>query len=639
MQPLADIPQRVELIDGAVVSGASSWSFVDVLKKSASVDVIQYPTGSSGIGLRGFRPEYSGVNQHVLILIDGRPSGVTGLGTLPMVAVDRVEILKGPASSLYGASAMGGVVNIITRRSSGPVGGSLQANAGSFETGDIWAGAGGGNPARLDFDVAARVFIRDHDTRLGNGETWEHTKAKNHSGLVRLGRDLGKHWRIDIKAGAFLGRDVENPGAYSGGGINQTSLDRDQYHGDLRLAGQFAGHAAQVTVFGAYESEDTNTQTKGASPYLSSRRKTDWRGMQIQDSWRPARWFALIGGFDYNLVGNKIISHNADGTRKAPYTPDNTQTTTGVFIENIMKFLNDRLVLNAGARHDNIKLELNETPYSTGVTPGTESFNTFNPRAGIVYRLDSAWRVHATAGRAFVAPSANQVAGRTEEVVGGQMRVAIGNPAIAPESSATWDAGIGYERSWIAVDLTYFHTGVKNMIGSKYTINTTAYRETHYYNADTATQSGIEAQVDLDFSRWLRAAKGSWMLHGSATRLIGREQHSATNGDSVIRNVAGFKLNASLSWRHASWRAGVSARHVTGMWDEDNSTGKIYTNGTGGLYEYPSFIIWDASIGRYFGEKHSVWLKGENLTDRFYYEKGDYYQPGFSFSAGYRYHF
>ncbi|OAM87343.1 TonB-dependent receptor [Termitidicoccus mucosus] len=639
MQPLADIPQRVELIDGAAVSEAPSWTFVDVLKKGASVDVIQYPTGSSGIGLRGFRPEYSGTNQHVLILIDGRPAGVTGLGTLPMVAVERVEILKGPASSLYGASAMGGVVNIITKRSSGPVGGSLQTNVGSFETGDIWASTGGGNPAKLDFDVAARVFIRDHDVRLGNGETWEHTKAKNYSGLVRLGRDLGKHWRIDLKAGAFLGRDVENPGAYSGGGIKQTSLDRDQYHGDVRLVGWLADHTVQTTIFGAYESEDTNTQTKGTSPYLSSRRKTDWQGIQIQDSWQPAHWLALIGGFDYNLVENKIISYNANGTRKAPYAPNNTQATNGVFLENIMKFIDDRLILNVGARYDDIELELNETPYSTGVTPGTESFDTINPRAGIVYRLDSAWRIHATMGSAFVSPSANQVAGRTEEVVGDQMRVAIGNPDLDPESSTTWDVGIGYDRSWIAVDLTYFHTEVKNMIGSKYVTNTPTYRETHYYNADTATQSGIEAQVDLDFSRWLRAKKGSWMFHGSATKLIERKQHSQVEGDSVIRNVADLKLNASLSWRHASWRASVSARYVKGMWDEDNSTGKIYTNGIGGAYEYPSFVIWDASIGRYFGEKHSVWLKGENLTDRFYYEKGDYYQPGFSFSASYRFNF
>ena len=93
----------------------------DVLKKNSGVEVVQYSGVLSGIGIRGFRPETSGLNKRSLLLIDGRPSGVTNLSTLMLDGVERIEVLKGPASSIYGASAMGGVVNVITRRSRGPV--------------------------------------------------------------------------------------------------------------------------------------------------------------------------------------------------------------------------------------------------------------------------------------------------------------------------------------------------------------------------------------------------------------------------------------------------------------------------------------------------------------------------------------
>ena len=61
--------------------------------------------------------------QRVLILVDGRPAGATSMGNIAAAGIERVEVLKGSASALYGASAMGGVVNFITRKSEGAVAG------------------------------------------------------------------------------------------------------------------------------------------------------------------------------------------------------------------------------------------------------------------------------------------------------------------------------------------------------------------------------------------------------------------------------------------------------------------------------------------------------------------------------------
>jgi len=108
---LAETPQKVEVIDAIDIERSVAADLTDVLKKNSGVDVVQYSGALSGIGIRGFRPQISGINKRSLLLIDGRPSGVTNLATLLLDNVDRIEILKGAASSVYGSSAMGSSIS------------------------------------------------------------------------------------------------------------------------------------------------------------------------------------------------------------------------------------------------------------------------------------------------------------------------------------------------------------------------------------------------------------------------------------------------------------------------------------------------------------------------------------------------
>ncbi len=115
---LQTVPAKVEVIGEKEISLTSGQTITEQLKKSSSIGVIEYPGALAGIGIRGFRPEFSGITKHSLILIDGRPAGTTNLATILKGNIERIEVLKGPASSLYGAEAMGGVVNVITKRTS-----------------------------------------------------------------------------------------------------------------------------------------------------------------------------------------------------------------------------------------------------------------------------------------------------------------------------------------------------------------------------------------------------------------------------------------------------------------------------------------------------------------------------------------
>jgi hypothetical protein len=96
---LSEMPQKIEIVAAEDIERSVAADITDVLKKNAGVDVVQYNGVLSGIGMRGFRPEISGINKRSLLLIDGRPSGVTNLATLLLGNVDHIEVLKGAGVS------------------------------------------------------------------------------------------------------------------------------------------------------------------------------------------------------------------------------------------------------------------------------------------------------------------------------------------------------------------------------------------------------------------------------------------------------------------------------------------------------------------------------------------------------------
>ncbi|MCB9671015.1 MAG: TonB-dependent receptor [Alphaproteobacteria bacterium] len=135
-----DQPVAVQVIDRATLEATGAESLAELLQEQPGIQIDQTVTGAS-IRLQGMEPE------HTLILIDGqrvlgRKDGVIDLARLSLQDVERVEIVKGPSSALFGSDAMGGVVNIVTRR-------GTSASAGTH----VRAGL----PGRLDADADATV--------------------------------------------------------------------------------------------------------------------------------------------------------------------------------------------------------------------------------------------------------------------------------------------------------------------------------------------------------------------------------------------------------------------------------------------------------------------------------------------------
>lgn len=648
-----NVAANVEVIDLEALTQTPAVFATDWLKKQTSVDVIQYPGGRSGVGMRGFRPEFSGTNQRVLVLIDGRPAGVTSLGNLPMAGVERVEVVKGSASAVYGSSAMGGVINFITRDSRGPTSGGAGIAAGSYDTLRADAHAGGSLTSRLDFDVAfdERSQFDDYDLgqqshshedgfRQGGGVRRPFTSYQLRSGYARAGYRLSPDWRLDLRGQILQGNDIESPGAESDGELNQGLSDVSAYGLDFSLAGRLGDHQPLFRVYTTREAYDSQKAALGELLYHESDRDTRFHGVQLRDAWTLNKRWLWVYGLDYEEMSNTSRRYSATGERLGPYSPDDERETVGVYSELTSNWFNERLIVNVGARYDEIENRAQATPFRDDLVPGMSRFDTFNPRAGVVLFPDAArdWRLHASAGKGFVAPLTRETSGRTEEIVGQRLQIAYGNADLDPETSTTYDFGVGYQAGAWDADLTWFQTRVEDKIETVILTSTTTLRETTYVNASHARAEGFEATVGVDLDHWLTRLPGRLRLTSTSTYYTEREQELPA-GEEPLRNIARFKINAALDYEGARFGARLTARHVEGMLDNDYSSGRYFTNGEGGSFEFDSTTVVDADLRWYITPHHTLGIQVENLFDRYYYEKGDYPASGRLILANYRYGF
>ncbi len=639
VQPVKEIPSTVDVISKKEIRQTVAKDLTQVLKKDSSVDVIEYPGALSGISIRGFRPEFSGITKHVLILIDGRPAGATNLSTILPDNIERIEVLKGPASSLYGAEAMGGVVNIITKKSTGTPTGAIYAGGGSFDTWKAGMNLGGSLSHGFDFDFSASTRNRDSDIKLGNKHgTRPGTTYNIGYTSLRLGKKLTEGWRMDVRGDWYYGNDIETPGALYYGDVQQSQKDLDRYSGEARLEGTWGANKSLFVLYSSSESSDyykkyaydyTTGTYVPTSPYHSYYSQKRWRGCQVQNVYRFLGRHDITTGLDYESIDEESKSYNPDGSRRAPWSPDANRENWGVFTDSLWRFMEDRLVLSAGLRYDYFNVETKQTPYKTDFYPGSVSFDTFSPRAGIKFNLNDTFNLHSTIGKAFVPPTASQMAGYSERIVNGVTMVTRGNPNLNPETSWTWDGGIGvdHKRSGFSSDVTVFSTKVDDKITSVTTGTVTTYE-----NTSDAEMAGLEFKASWNIGKLLNLdRKVSFFLNG--TRLFYSREKIQGADWTDIHNVAHWKLNYGAEYDDGMFSGRVLARYVGKRKDND-----WYSVGYP-VIEYNGFTVVDLFLGMTFKEQHQISLKVNNLFNKFYYEKPEFPLEGRSWYLEYRFKF
>ncbi|WDP91030.1 MAG: TonB-dependent receptor [Desulfobacter sp.] len=434
----------------------------------------EYPNSTISVGIRGLSTDTHGndLSSNVLILINGRRSGTGNLAKITMDNVERIEIIRGPGSVQYGASAMGGVVNIITKRGSQGFTASIEGTMGSwsYKKGAIDI-AGGVN--KFDYSLSASKSSKG-DFETGDGEKYENTGYDSKENMdIDLGFTFLPKNRFGVSLSDHDGDHIGNPGKLTSGTPDQY-VDHALKSFDIYYDGQTQDNFL-FWKLRYFKGKDEYFVGYPSSPSSNYTRDTDHQGISAQ---LTAKWkmVDVTGGLDW--------ADYAIETSKNP-GKENTYENPGLFIMAKTRLMEDRLILSLGGRYDKYEVE------------GTNGKNTDDSNwswsFGAAYKILPGLSIRGNIAEAFCMPTADQLFSYTNW---GAWGIWIGNENLDPETSRTYEVGIDFKKYGLTAGLTYFYTKFENKISY---IDLPG--NTHQYaNIKGATISGVEGSISYNIS-------------------------------------------------------------------------------------------------------------------------------------------
>ena len=617
---LKDTPQRIEVVTRQEIRETPHRELADLLGKTTNVDIKRYPGMNGSVGMRGFTPSspMTGESMQTLVLQNGIPAVNNNISFMPVNGVARVEVMKGPASSLYGSQAMSGVINVIPVRRTGDIQGGVGVSAGNHNLRQIEADIGGAINETLNFDYFGNWEKRG-DYKDGHGQTMEFSGYKQHSHGLRLGAELAPGWTLDARADLFRANDVQNPGPDPEIRQFETSKDADRDLYSLTLQGKVDQHTLSAAAYTGKENYLNYDLKKDGRLVQSYDSRIKWHGLQLKDEWDWAEGYKLVFGYDYNQT--KASARSGTPPWTFSYNPDSKLKTHGLYAQQNSSLNEGSTNLYVGGRYDRITMSTLPTDGLGNVTQSRD-FSQFSPSAGIKHELAPGISLHASAGKGFSAPSAWKLSGEysgsdwKQDANGNWYPVPItyvGNANLDPESSVSVDAGIGFERDNWNMDLTLYHTRVKDKIVA-YDVSPGL---KSWRNADEARMRGLELAGNWQFNPNLRLDLGY-------THSFRSEQRNGSVW-SPLEYVPKNTVRAALVGNWDKLHARLGARYNGKSWKSRAERG--------------GYTLWDMSLGYAINKHHTLSLSVDNLFDRYYEEVHGYNMPGREIRVGYRWNF
>lgn len=511
------------LVDAETIKNSSAQNLSELLiEQGLAVEATPNDYGENTTLLRGFQTEHlmTEVNGKLLILIDGRRSGVANTRQISLNNVERVEIVRGPEMLKYSLGSPGGVINVITKKG-GPerFGGSIYSGFGSYNS---WRGGANANGAADGFDYSAGYeynTVRNNYSD-GNGDTVYNTKTDGtHSVFANAGYTFADRHRIGLDAYYYKVDNAERPAYVDDEGVqrgnNYTDRETQLYY--INYEGiSIDRHWLWNTCIG-YGQDNYYTYT---GPDSAGRVSYHPKGQETE-SWRAqggltyaTNLFDISGGIDY-IKYEVSNSSTARGSKVQniggwPMHKTSTSSIFGTYLTGTLKLLDGTLNLSGGLRYEYAAAKdksvgdeyWGDVAYfrSRGLNredfPTSRNFDHLSPSIGISY-LPLDWlKLRANYTQGWRAPSGRQLfASSFYEDYG-----APGDPRLKPEKTDAYEVGFDINAKHISLSGTWFYYKVKNNIYIYPGINIagTGANGRVMMNADERIQTGFEINVSTN---------------------------------------------------------------------------------------------------------------------------------------------
>jgi outer membrane receptor protein involved in Fe transport len=550
---------------------------------------------TQGVALRGI----GGTAQsRSLVLADGLPlndafGGWVYWSKVPQAAIDRIEVQRGSGSDLYGADAVGGVVQLLTLRPTRPAGRAL-LEAGTLGTGRVslfagsrargWRYSAGGEWFTIDGYIPVAT---EQDPGIAPRGPIDGKLGSTHrAALASAGYQTASGWRADV-AGNVFDEHRENATPLS---INSTASR--QLSGEL--AGGVGGGLLSVRGFGGtqqYRQVFTTVNASRTAETLNRDQNVPSSVYGLGGQWFRAwgRHGLLVGAEGRHVEGTSVETPYVQGRPLATTEAGGTQRLGSAFVQDTVR-VSDRATLVLGAHADGWR--------STSLITGFEkSSGSFNPRASGSYRVgESGVTVRGAVYHGFRAPTLNEFyrnfgSGNT------QTRP---NEALNPERLTGGDVGLLIGRGRVSARVTGFYNVLDEAITTITISSTPQLIVRQRANADRLRASGVEIEGDFRVRRSLSVAVTSGFVDSHFTGATGL-------GGKRVPQVPEYNAGLSVRYVRPVWTASAQLR-VTGPQFEDDQN----------VYTLRRATVLDAFAGRTLTGRITAFVAVENVFDAIY---------------------
>lgn len=567
MHPLKDAPASISVITQEDLQRKPVQNLKDVLKEVPGVQLTNEGDNRKGVSIRGLDSSYT------LILVDGKRVNSRNavfrhndfdLNWIPVDSIERIEVVRGPMSSLYGSDALGGVVNIITKKIGQKWSGTVTVDTTIQEhrdRGDTYNGQFFTSGPLIDGVLGMKAYgslaKREKDdpqnsTTTDTGETPRIEGFSSRDGNVEFAWTPNQNH--DFTAGYGFDRQDRDSDS-----LDKNRLERQNY--SVSHNGRWDYGTSELKYYGE---KVENKNPGNSSPITSESNAVDGKYtlpltainqfLTVGGEWRHDKLSDAV-----NLTGG-----TSSKTSASQYA---------LFVEDEWRIF-EPLALTTGVRMDDHE------------TYGEH----WSPRAYLVYNATDTVTVKGGWATAFKAPSLLQLSPDwTSNSCRGACKI-VGSPDLKPETSESWELGLYYmgEEGWlegVESSVTVFRNDVKDRISISRTSDVNAapgYQnfvgfETgangrripvfSYYNVNKARIQGVETELKIPFN-------DEWKLSINYTYNDGRD---VSNGENKpLSDLPFHTANGTLDWKPLAledWSFYVSG-HYTGQKRADSATAK-----------------------------------------------------------------
>ncbi len=611
------LPATVQVISASQIERSGATTLDEVLDRYMPGNGLVQPGGFASVGMRGFRSyesASSSLGDRVLLLIDGHRTGTGNAAAIPLVNVERVEIVRGPSSVLYGGSAMGGVVNLITKRGKGKAKGSVGAGYGTSDTrfvdADVSGGIGEGDWGySLGVRGEARSAYKD-----GNGNRYRNTGLHNGAAGGTLSFYPDEETSLSLVGSHKSIFDTGSPGGYYAYGLTPHDKVRNAYN-YLALE---------------YESKCDNGVSLQGSLY-ANRNRYDYAWSGFYGNGNTTYRADVLGGrgvvgLPLGGLGRFSLGIDYSHLRERTYgssisQPNAVYDVLGVFAEHRLDA--GEVAMSWGLRYDLYKERLRQTSGLDAVHADDKTFQHLSWSVGATWWMLDWLGLRAVAASAFVPPTAKTLAGDywTGGVWGTHY---VGNRDLDPEKSVSGEVGLELDYNTLRGSLSYFYTRYTDRIVTHALQNgsVTWRNEGEQRLAGFSIALNYSDSFDINRSNPLELS-----LYGNGE--IYTERHSRNGKIPTALYVPSWSAVGGVGLGYGMFWLDVNGR-FTGSQYQDNFT-------TYGITRMGSFATWNTRLTIKPIKDLSVYLDVTNLTNKQYAYTLDYPMPGRTVSVGFKY--